>query len=397
MHTIYRGFVILALILFGCSLLLEAGGAANFNFDGAAYFDGSGLRADSLDHDGDAGSNNPSIVIELGAETFMHHDFSANAMIGGLAAIMIDIDGHLNDSFSFFGAFHFDTSPWHDFLNEPFDHRQDAGFAYDVELEVEEFFVDWDILPEHLELRAGRRFSRFSYANQLHLADFQFNMKPRIFTSYWGNNHGLAIDGLSLSLSGEAGPAKAVFFAEAAKNGLASAHTMITTVLDTRFDLGGLDLGVRGFAYFDHQTENHPLLFGIDETRFDLINLHSGLGLNAWGMGVSSLWDLHNGKALLLQSEWVNRKLGDDFLLGMYAFLQFDFSEKLSASAMYQQLEMPVLSNDRLITEKEQAYTLGVSWFPLPEHRLRLEYNHFNNSAFYNKMILLKYTFFFML
>ena len=349
------------------------------------------LPPDDKTEDADKGT--PTTNLEVGAEFFGHYNTQANEGMGGLAAIMIDLDVKLNERFSLFGAFHFDSSPWHDFLNETLEQRQHTPLAYDIKLEVEEFFADWIIIPERLKIRAGRRFSRYSYANQLHLADFEFNMKPRIYTSYWGNNHGMAIDGLSLKVKGSSGIANAALFMEAAKNGVASEQTLFTTVLDTHFDFRYFDLGVRGFTYFDHQNETHPLFIYLDETQTSLIPLNDQLGLNAWGGSTQWFFDLSDKKSLLLQAEWINRRMGDDFYPGMYAFVQLVHSERFLTSVMYQQLDIPVIKNNQITSQTEQVYTFGISYFPIEWHRLRLEYSHFSNSLHHRNMILLKYTF----
>lgn len=338
----------------------------------------------------------PELTFEIGAETFYHIDTQSGNMMGGLAAIMIDISGKVNDRFSFFGAFHFDSSPWYELLNTPLFERQEAAIAYDIDLEVEEFFLDWKPLPGRIELRAGRRFSRLSYANQLHLADFEFNMKPRIYTSYWGNNHGLALDGLSLELAGGGERVNVSILAEAAKNNRASDHAIVTTVVDARYAKDFFDIGLRGFAYFDHQTERHPFLIHLYDDDLGWVGLNSGMGLNAWGGGFKGLWGFDENRFVHLQAEWVYRKIGNDFLTGMYAFLQVDVSEKITAGVMYQNLEMPVFTEHGLHSETEKAYTAGLSYFPQTGHRLRIEYSNFSNSTFYNDMIVVKWTFFFL-
>lgn len=348
---------------------------------------------DADDADDDDSFSQPYFSVEVGAESFFHHDFRSNETLGGLAAIMIDMDARISKHFSFFGAFHFDTSPWYDFLNQPFIERRGADFAYDIDLEVEEFFLTWAVLPGRLELSAGRRFSMVSYANQLHLADFQFNTKPRIFTDYWGNNHGLALDGIGLKWIVGTDNFSTSFLFEAAKNGYSADHTIATGIVDTRLDLSAFELGVRGFTYFDHQTDHHPLIQYVPEET-DWFFMDDGFSMNALGGGLYAYLPLTNNRSLLFQSEILNRKMARDNYYGMYGFLIFNYSASIAGSAMYQQLDIPLLTEGHSDRTREHGVTFGVSYFPTAGHRVRLEYSNFNNSAFYKSMLLAKWTFY---
>jgi hypothetical protein len=334
----------------------------------------------------------PAFAIEVGAESFFHHDFRSNETLGGLAAIMIDMDARISQRFSFFGAFHFDTSPWYDFMNQPFIERQDAYFAYDIDLHVEEFYLTWAVVPERFELSAGRRFSMISYANQLHLADFQFNTKPRIFTEYWGDNHGMALDGIGLKWTVGHDNFSTSFLFEAAKNGYSADHTIAIGIVDARLELSALELGIRGFTYFDHQTENHPLFHYVPgQTEWFLMD--DGFSMNATGGGLNAYLPLNNNRSLLFQSEILNRKMAADNYFGMYGFLIFNYSTSIAGSVMYQQLDIPLLTEGFSDRTREHSVTLGVSYFPAPDHRVRIEYGHFSNSNFYRSMLLAKWTF----
>ena len=339
---------------------------------------------------------NPFLEIELGGETYYKYSPEPGDGIGGLAAIMVDLDGQLSERLTFFGAFHFDSSVWHDFLNKPAFVRKENP-DYDIELEVEEFFITWKPEAADLEFTAGRMFSVVSYANQLHLADFQFNMKPRIFTEYWGDNHGLALDGASVKWFHEGGRSRTAFLVEAAKNGYQSEYTVLTSTLDFAFDMGNLDMGLRGFGYFDHQGNDHPLLNNISGSHVsvaDAVELNNGLGMNAWGGGANLLWYTPGDRSVFFQTEWVNRKFANDELIGGYAFLILNHTNKISSSIMYQQLELPDFGSQLVDVTNEKVYTVGLSYIPIYNHRLRLEYNHFSDSSFYDNMLLAKWTFF---
>jgi len=359
---------------------------------------GSKDAEDSEEQYGDTGTTddggiNPFLEVELGGETYYKYSHESGDGIGGLAAIMVDLDGQLSDRLTFFGALHFDSSVWHDYLNQPARIRKENP-DYDIELEVEEFFITWKPEFASMEFTAGRMFSVVSYANQLHLADFQFNMKPRIFTEYWGDNHGLAMDGASLKWFRDAGRTRTALLFEAAKTGYDSEHTVFTSTVDFAFDMGNFDMGVRGFGYFDHQENDHPLIKYMPANGLWNETLNEGMGLNAWGGGVNALWDTPGERTVFFQTEWVNRKISDDNLFGGYAFLILDHNDKFSSSIMYQQLELPDFENPVKGFKKEKVYTIGFSYFPIYNHRLRLEYNHFSNSDFYDNMVLAKWTFF---
>ncbi len=354
-------------------------------------------KAASVDVPDKEGANpgNPSwFELEIGGETFYTFSPESNKGIGGLAAIMVDMDVQIGERLFLFGAFHFDSSIWHDYLNKPSLLRE-AQPDYDIELEVEEFFITWSPAMIPLEITAGRMFSVVSYANQLHLADFQFNMKPRIFTAYWGDNHGVALDGASVKWYRETDRNRVAFLAEAAKNGYDDEYRVFTTTLDMALNIGSIDWGLRGFGYFDHQANDHPFLKQLGGDNAFAPELEEGMGLNAWGGGTNILWKTPGNRSLFFQTEWVNRKINDHFLTGGYAFVVLEHSDKFSSSLMYQQLEIPDFqTGGGMDIVNERAYTVGLSYFPVYDHRLRIEYNHFSNSSFYDSMLLAKWTFF---
>lgn len=381
------GFVFTWLVIHLSGLMvLQAGSSVTF--------ESSGLVGDSfyVDEDERITRTDPSFLIEVGAESFLYSGQRSSEVTGGLAAIMIDLDGRLSDRFSFFGAFHFDTSPWHAFLNQPMHERKDASFAYDIDLEVEEFFLTWLVVPGRLALSMGRRFSRVSHVNQLHLADFQFNTKPRVYTEYWGNNHGLALDGIGLTWLHETDRFAGSLTLEAAKNGHLSEQTTATAILDAQYDLGPMVLGIRGFSYFDYETEDHPLFHHFQDD--DLLLNDTRIGMNAAGGSLFMSMPLINNRSLLFQSKVLNRKMAGHNFLGMYGFLILSFSESIAGSIMFQQLELPAFHDSIQGHYHERGITLGLSYFPVPEHRIRLEFSKFENSSFYTDMLLLKWTFY---
>ncbi len=338
----------------------------------------------------------PFLIMEMGGETYSKYSPEAGDGIGGLAGIMVDLDGNLSEQMTFFGALHFDSSLWHDFLNKPAYIRKENS-NNEIGMEVEEFFITWKPDIANLEFTAGRMFSVISYANQLHMSDFQFNMKPRIFTEYWGDNHGLALDGGSIKWQYDAGRTRTAFLVEAARNGYQSEHTMLTSTVDFAFDMGNVDMGLRGFGYFDHQANDHPFFNNIpasDAPFVDAVELNDGLGMNAWGGGANFLWDRPGDRSVFFQTEWVNRKFANDNFFGGYAFLVLNHTDKISSSIMYQQLELPDFESGAINVTEEQVYTVGLTYLPVYNHRLRLEYNHFTDNSFYDNMLLAKWTFF---
>ncbi len=341
-----------------------------------------------------AGSTFPAFEIEIGGESFFMFEQADKRGLGGLSAIMVDLDGKLSDRIHLFAAFHFDSSVWHDFLNLPMDIRRNDASAYDVELEVEEFFLTYTSPLSKLEISVGRMFSVISYANQLHLADFQFNMKPRIFSEYWGSNHGLALDGGSVKWSVGQGPFRASLVAEAAKNSYETEAMVMTSVLDLVWKNEKVMAGLRGFGYFDHEHAGHPLLAWLPDFPEIELSDHGKPGLNAFGAGMNAAWALTPGNYVFLQAEWMNRTLSGMNFNGGYAFILWPFGEKFEGSLMYQQLERPVISETQLSFIEEKAYTFGLSYFPLINHRLRLEYAIFNDSHFYENMFTAKWTFY---
>ncbi len=387
MNTPLRRFVfraIAALVLF----LFPARGNAAAH--AAVFDDDPGASANPADT-----LNMSYLQIDLGGESFVAHDPAYGKSTAGLTAIMLDVDARINRRFSLFAAFHFDSEVWHGLINLPRAMRTDEARGPGLDLEVEEFFVSWSPLFPHLELTAGRMFSVSGYANQLHLADFHFNMKPRIFSAYWGDNHGLSLDGLSLKLSGRRGRAHAAFFVEAARNDQAREHSMLLTVADLRFGLEGFDLGFRGFAYADFHSFDHPLYQYAPEASLPLPGLGGGdFGLHALGGGMNAMWPMGAGKNLFFQAEWMQRNAPGESFGGGYAFVVLDHSERFSSSLMLQQLEVAAFSRGQWQKQSEKALTLGLSYYPVPYQRFRLEYARFSQSLYYDRLLLLKWTFF---
>jgi hypothetical protein len=337
---------------------------------------------------------NRKLDFDLTGETFFAFDYRTRKGLGGLAHIMFDIDIHLTDIISVTGAFHFDTSPWQNFLNKPAAYRQENKvLAYDIKIEAEEFFIKLSQPIKNFDVYVGRMFSYISYANQLHVNDFQYNIKPRIFTDYWGNNHGFSLDGLRARLFTGRNNIVASLFIEAAKAGEYSENKVITAIADATFDLGTLQIGLRGFSYFDHQTSNHPMLRYLPLNQVERFNLRDEFGLNSHGIGFRAKWHGKLSEPVLFQTEWMNRRVSKDFYSGGYAFLIIPLKEKLMGSIMFQQLENAVLYDDDSYSNKEKAATLGLWYLPITDHRLRLEHSRYFNSLFYRSLTTIKWTF----
>ncbi len=336
----------------------------------------------------------PAFELKIGGEGFYSIEPATGNGFGGIAAIMVDMDASIHEHLDFFAAFHFDSALWDDFLNKPRLQREGLPPEHRIDLTVEEFFLSWIPMGEILEIMAGRRFSGFSYANRLHLADFQFNMKPRIFTTYWGDNHGLALDGISLRVTLPNDGFSTSFMVEAAKSAYGGDQTVMTSVLDAGFSAGNLDIGLRGFGYFDHQTFCHPLLNYCNEDISSQLTLDEGFALNAFGGGTNLLWKTGGRKSVFFQAEWIGRRIMSNFLYGGYAFAKLVHSEKVSSSFMVQQLEMPDFLGEEPNGRIERSYNPGISYFPMEKHRFRLEYHYSDNSIYYRNMLLFKYTFF---
>ncbi|ASB49775.1 hypothetical protein CDL62_11825 [Alkalitalea saponilacus] len=335
----------------------------------------------------------PDIDLEIGGEIFAKQTTESGNYMLGLAAIMVDVDVIFNDKISLFGAFHFDSSPWHDLLNETRQTRMGTPSPYDIELEVEEFYLTWNTTG-FLTITAGRWFSRISPVNQLHLADFQFNMKPRIFTSYWGNNHGMAIDGIGTKLYYNNSNSEMALKTELAKNGIEKENTLLTNTLSYTYHNETTTINPRIFGYWEHQSNLHPFFALEEEENFNNQELQTGHKINGWGGNLTIEQTMRNDQSLLFTAEWMNRKFGNRSYPGGYAFLVYSPTDKWNASIMYQQLKLPLLEPG-IGSMSEKSITTGVSWFPYQNHRLRLEYQHYGEKIYHENMLLLKYTFIF--
>lgn len=365
---------------------------------GLMLFNGQGFSANHFNDSGEAGALmqpdsifRPSIGLEVGGELFYKYGLQSKDHLGGLAAIMVDVDFHISRSLTGFGAFHFDSSPWYDFMNRSFQ-TGDSDHP-DIELHVEEFFAEWAPV-EFFRLKAGRRYSRFSQVNQLHLADFQFATKPRILTAYMGDNHGLALDGVSMQWLINSGGSTFWWLTELEKTGLAGEDLSFTTVLNWTLDLGSSDLSIRTYGFFDHQQrEDNRLYNSFAPDEYALLPLDSDIGLNAWGGSVRYEASRSSRRPLMLHAELMNRRISDRYFTGGFAFVHYGFAQRWIANMMYQQLDLPFIADDALDFVTERSVTIGIAFMATPDQRIRLEYSYYDGSPFYNDMLLLKYTF----
>lgn len=362
------------------------------------FFKSQVLLANQLTGKGDVvsltqpdSSFRPSVGLDVGGELFYKYGLHSNRHFGGLAAIMIDVDYNISRNITGFGAFHFDSSPFYDFMNRSFQ-TEDSEHP-DIELHVEEFFVEWTPVT-FFRLKAGRRYSRFSQVNQLHLADFQFSTKPRILTAYMGDNHGLALDGVSMQWLLHSGSSTFWWLTELEKTGFSGEDLSFTTVLNWRLAIGSSNLMVRTYGFFDHQQRPDNRLFNsFAPDEYALLPLDSVIGLNAWGGSVRFEALQSSGRPLILHAELMNRRVSDRYFTGGFAFVHYGFAERWIANMMYQQLDVPFIADSDLDFVTERSLTLGLSFIATPDQRIRLEYSYFHDSPFFDDMLLLKYTF----
>lgn len=335
----------------------------------------------------------PKLKSEAGAELFFLQNTASSENLIGLAAIMIDLDMVISRQTTAFAAFHFDASPFYSLLNRSFQTELEP--EYEIDLHVEELYALWEPTA-YFALKAGRRYSGISAVNESHLADFQFNMKPRIFTAYIGDNHGLAMDGLSMKWILPLGPGRLSWLTEAAKNSLTGKDWVITGILDWSSNeiKNGYTFGVRAFTYFDQQKKTDKLLYNtFHPEEYAMLYLQRDMNLNARGLSVSLAKETAGSRGIYFHAEWMQRRISRFFYSGGFAFVHLTLSEKWHAGLMYQHLELPFIEDGNLDRQTEYAIIPGLSYQPGNQHRIRLEYNHFENSPFYEPFLLMKYTF----
>ncbi|MFO7978107.1 MAG: hypothetical protein R6U64_05555 [Bacteroidales bacterium] len=332
------------------------------------------------------------LFLELNAETFLKQGVSSGRNYMGLAAIMLEVEGSLHRKFSFSGALGFDSSLWQDFLNTPAALRYQPTSQTELTPAVEEFLISWIADPDHFSVSAGRMLSGINYAGNHRSADSYFNYNPRIFTEYWGDNGGLALDGIRGQWQQQTDEFTGSLTVEAAKNGYHSEQFILTTIIDLNLQAESLEIGTRWFGYFDHQEHEHPFLKW-NTTDHSGTFVCEGFGFNAWGAAINASWRKEASEKAILQLQLMNRKLGDSFVRGGYASLVYNLTPRLSNTLMLQHLERPVFQEASLKVKEERGITLGMAYMPLPGHRLCLEYNYFANSSFYADMIVAKWSF----
>jgi len=332
-----------------------------------------------------------SLDVDVGAELFAKYAFPDGGTMAGIGAIMVDADLRISPSVTGFGAFRFDGRSWYNYLNRGRlgDYKQEAEYAF----HVEEFFVLWQPIPL-LEIKAGRRYSRISPANQLHLADFEFNAKPRIFTAYMGENYGLGVDGISMQWNLEREKNHLYWLTEASKNSMNQRDLMITSSLG--YIRKGLQhtISLRGFIIADHESwRGHRLLGAIHPLDYAKLYLIDEMDINTWGTSLVVDRALGNGRSLRLQGEYISQQIGGNWFRGGYAFLHYHFRPKWQVNLMYQALEVPELHPKYLLFthNNEQIITAGFAWLPNQDQRIRIEYTPYFNLDYY--VLLFKYTF----
>lgn len=335
----------------------------------------------------------PKLTPEAGAEFFFLQNTASSENLIGLAAVMIDLDMVISRQATAFAAFHFDASPFYSFLNRSFQTEMNPD--YEIDLHVEELYALWEPAA-YFALKAGRRYSGISPVNELHLADFQFNMKPRIFTAYIGDNHGLAIDGLSMKWTLPLGPGRLSWLTEAAKNSFSGKDWVVTAILDWSANeiKNGYSFGIRAFSYFDHQKKTDKHLYNtFHPEELAMLHLQKDMNLNAHGFSVSFAKETAGNRGLYFHAEWMQVRISRRFYSGGFAFVHMALSEKWYAGLMYQQLELPFIEGDQLDRLTEYSITPGLSYKSSPNQRIRLEIGLYENSPFFDQFLLLKYTF----
>lgn len=335
----------------------------------------------------------PLLDLELSGETFFKQGFSSGRNFMGLAAIMVDLSGSLNPQLSFSGAIGFDSSLWQDFLNTPATYRYQPQSQAEMTPAVEAFSITWTPEGGPFSVTAGRMISGIGFADHQYSADSYFNFNPRIFTEYWGDNAGLSLDGIRGQWKQQYNELTTTLMVEAAKNGYDSEQVILTTIFDIGLKAGPIEISSRWFGYFDHQEHEHPSLRWHTLGNPDSF-VCEGMGFNAWGAAVNSSWEKNGLQKAIIQLQFMNRKLGNTFMTGSYAFLVWNHTPRLSSSLMLQHLERPVFPEASLEVTQEQGILLGMAYVPLPGHRLCLEYNYFENSSFYGNMLVAKWNFF---
>ncbi len=335
-------------------------------------------------------NNKPKpIQLDLGGEFFAQQSLQNNESLIGLAAIMVDVDLYLNEKLTGFAAFHFDSSPWHSFLNRSYNYNETD--EYDISLHVEEFHMQWQA-TKIISLKVGRRYAGISAVNAMHLADFDFSTKPRIFTMYYGDNHGLAIDGLSLKLEQSFGNSNISLENEWGKNSIHRNTGQLSSTLRYQYENDKNIIDARIYGYFDYQNApENKLLNLFDAADYYSLQPSNAFEMNAKGASLSYNYILSDQKNLLLHAELMTREIGKKSYMGGFAYLQAQFSEKWNASIMYQELKVPFFENSLLNAYTERITTLGISYEPNENQRIRLEYSNTNNNPFYDNMLLLKY------
>ncbi len=333
----------------------------------------------------------PGIEMDFGLELFAKKEFEKCPFRVGLAAFMIDLGVKASDKFWGFAALHFDSKNWHSFLNRSFEAKESDG-DFGIELHLEELFVAWNPL-KRLEIKAGRRYSRISRANSLHLSEFEFNTKPRVLTKFFGDNHGLAIDGICGQMDFEFGGATINILSEIGRNNREASGLIISNSIEAVFENKNSTLGLKGFTIFDKQQNENPWFSNnIPKEYHNQLNLTEGVNLNSFGLIINYSTKISKGLSLQISAEGLTRKLGNKNFYGGFGFTHFKFNNKFAGGIMLQDVNFPHFEYGSLNSIREKATTLGLSWYPDTNKRLNLEWSTFSNSPFYNNMVLMKYT-----
>ncbi len=337
----------------------------------------------------------PQLFVEIGGETFYSFQAGNNNLYGGLAAIMIDMELLVNRQFTLFSAFHFDSDKWHALLNPSLGTDPGDIDPGGIGLEVEEFFLKWAPGNSGFNLSAGKMLARIGFANQVHLSDFEFAIKPRVFSEYWGDNHGVYTEGLRASYLVQTGVLDLGFRLEASKTDLSETAMEVIPSMDLGLSIGNTNLGLKAFAKFDHQTEAHSFWNRLTADAHQAFIMEDGGGFNSFGGGLSIFHEYDAEKNLHFQTEWISRRFASQQYLGGYAFLKYTPSSSFRYGIMFQDLQLPALSQSGVVMENETSLVGNISYFPNDSQRIMVEYSHFPNSLFYGSMIMLKWTFVF--
>ncbi len=231
-------------------------------------------------------------------------------------------------------------------------------------LEIGEAYVITTSLPYSLRIKAGKFKSNFGRINEKHQHTWDFDEQPIIYKALLGPDS-IGDPGIQLQW-------------------LAPTDTYIMAGLEAMQGSNGRSFG---------NKEENNLYVGYLKSSIDVtddISMLGGVSLahgktptnndsDIYGVNLTIRNQLGSYRALIWQSEYLQRERENDKQGGLYTELVYQHNSNYSLGVRYEDItknDTDLSAYNTIDTDNLQKYTAMIEYKPFPFSRLRLEYSH---------------------